>query len=80
MKLGFLTYLASVAVNAAPVQDDLVVAPVDDTDDPHDRETRSSGSTGRLNIPWYLDRIDQRKPRQLNGKYNAFANGKTICK
>ena len=81
LKLGFLIYLtsaAAVVVIAAPVQDDLVVVPVDDIDDVHDRETRSPDSTGRLSIPWYLDRIDQRQSHRLNGKYNAFANGKTI--
>ena len=75
LKLGFLMSLASVVANAAPVKDNLVIALVDDADGVHDRETR----TERLGIPWYLDRIDQRKSRQLNGKYNAFANGKTLC-
>ena len=72
MKLGFLILLTTVIANAAPVQDDLVIAAVvDDTDD---RETRSADSTRRPSIPWHLDRIDQQKP-QLNGKYNPFANG-----
>ena len=73
VKLGFLILLASVIANAAPVQDDLVIAAVvDDTDGAYDRETRSTNSTGR--IPWHLDRIDQREPH-LDGKYNPFANG-----
>ena len=77
MKLGILMYLASVVANAAPVQHDLVVVPVDDTDGAQDRQTRSYDSyTGGFGIPWYLDRIDQRKSRWLNGEYNAFANGK----
>ena len=75
MKLGFLIFLASVVVNAAPVQDDLVAAAVDDTDAVNGRDSRSSDSTRRPGIPWHLDRIDQRKP-QLDGKYTPFANGK----
>ena len=77
MKLGFLILLASVVANAAPVQDDLVIAAVvDNTDGIYSRESRSSDSTERLaiDIPWHLDRIDQRKAH-LNGKYNPFANG-----
>ena len=71
MKLVFLIYLTSVVTCAAPAWEHLVTIPMDDINGVHDRETRSSG------IPWYLDRIDQRRSRQLNGKYNAFASGKT---
>ena len=77
VKLGFLILLASLVANAAPVQDDLVMATVDDTDEVHIRESRSSDPTKRLYIPWHLDRIDQRKP-ELDGKYNGFANGKEM--
>ena len=75
MKVGFLMFLALVIANAVPVQDDLVIAlEDDDVAGAHDRETRSE----KLGIPWYLDRIDQRKSRRLNGKYNTFANGKIM--
>ena len=75
MKLSFLILLASVVANAAPVQDDLVIAAaVDNTDGIYSRESRSSDSTERLGIPWHLDRIDQREP-YLDRKYNPFANG-----
>ena len=71
-KLSLLMLLASVVVNAAPVQDDLVIAAVANIDGVHDRETRSS--TKEPGLPWHLDRIDQRKP-QLDGQYNTFDNG-----
>ena len=71
-KLSLLILLASVVANAAPVQDDLVIAAVANIDGVHERETRSSGN--RLGIPWHLDRIDQRTPH-LDGQYNPFANG-----
>ena len=77
MKLSFLILLASVVANAAPVQDDLVIAAaVDNTDDGiFDRDSRSSDLTrSESGIPWHLDRIDQREP-SLDGKYNPFANG-----
>ena len=74
VKLIFLILLASIVVNAAPVQDDLVMTTTDD-DEVFMRESRSSNPTKRLNIPWHLDRIDQRQPA-LDGKYNGFANGK----
>ena len=73
VKLGFLVFLA-LAANAAPVQDDVVTAAVDDIDGLNGRESRSSESMGEPGIPWHLDRIDQRKAK-LNGKYNTFANG-----
>ena len=61
MKIGFLILLASVIANAAPVQDDLVIAAV--VDDVDDRETRSADFVGR--IPWHLDRIDQQSSHLL---------------
>ena len=70
MKFSFLILLTSVVANAAPVQDDLVIAAVDGGDD-GDRETRS---TDDGTVPWHLDRIDQRKSL-LDGKYNPFDNG-----
>ena len=73
VKLGLLVLLALVA-NTAPVKDDLVTAALDDIDAVHDRESRSSDSSEEPEIPWHLDRIDQRKAK-LNGEYNAFANG-----
>ena len=78
MKLLFLIILAPSIINATLVQDDALVAAVDDIDGLlHGREERSSGSTRRPGITWYLDRIDQRKPK-LDKKYNTFANGKLI--
>ena len=77
MKFAFLMFLASGVINATPVQDDVVMAVVDGSDGVfHDREQRSFDSTKGPGVPWELDRIDQRKSR-LDGKYNAFANGKT---
>ena len=73
VKLGVILFLALVA-NAAPVQDDLVTAAVDDIDGLKGRESRSSDSMEEPGIPWHLDRIDQRKAK-LNGKYDAFAKG-----
>ena len=73
VKLGVLVFLA-LAANAAPVQDDLVTAAVDDIDGLNGRESRSSDSMEEPGIPWHLDRIDQRKPK-LDGKYRAFAKG-----
>ena len=73
VKICLLVLLALVA-NAAPVQDNMVVAVVDYTDGVHDRESRSSDSTGEPGIPWHLDRIDQRETT-FDGKYNTFANG-----
>jgi len=66
----------SIAANAAPVQDDLVIATVDNIDEVQSRETRSSDpfSLRPVGIPWHLDRIDQRK-QKLDKKYNSFANG-----
>ena len=82
MKFSFLIVLASVVTNAAPVQDDLVIAATMDGADDGDRETRSTddGSGGMVEpfhddtVPWHLDRIDQRNAH-LDGKYNPFANG-----
>ena len=73
MKLSFLIILASVSIitNAAPVQDDLVIAATVNGVDDGGRETRS---TDNGTVPWHLDRIDQRKSH-LDGKYNPFANG-----
>ena len=71
-KLSLLILLASVVANAAPVQDDLVIAAVDNIDGVHDRGTRSSTEKPRL--PWHLDRIDQRRPK-LDGQYNTFDYG-----
>ena len=71
MKFGFLILLASVVANAAPIQDDLVIAATVDGGDDGGRETRS---TDDGTVPWHLDRIDQRKSH-LDGKYNPFANG-----
>ena len=73
VKLGFLVLLA-LAVNAAPVQDDLVTAAVYDVDGLNGRESRSTEPMEEPGIPWHLDRIDQRKAK-LNGKYKACANG-----
>ena len=72
MKLIFLIFSLLFVANAAPVQDDLVIAAVDDIDGVHDRETRSS--TEKPGLPWHLDRIDQRKSH-LDGQYNPFAKG-----
>ena len=81
IKVGFLILLASVVANAAPVQDDLVIAAaVDDASDDmhmHSSERRSSDVTRRIGLPWHLDRIDQRSSH-LDGKYTPFANGKSI--
>ena len=79
IKVGFLILLASVVANAAPVQDDLVIAAaVDDASDGmHSSERRSSDVTRRIGLPWHLDRIDQRSSH-LDGKYTPFANGKSI--
>ena len=74
MKLGFLIFLAAVVINAAPVEDDIVVNAADGIDEEYSRERRSSDPT-RSGIPWYLDRIDQREPK-LDGKYDAFAEGR----
>ena len=82
MKFGFLILLASVVANAAPVQDDLVIAATMGSADDGDRETRSTddGSGGMVEpfhdgtVPWHLDRIDQRNAH-LDGKYNPFASG-----
>ena len=71
MKLGFLVFMALAVANAAPVKDDVVLAVVNDINGVHSREGRS---TEKTEVPWYLDRVDQRKPK-LDGKYNAFANG-----
>ena len=71
VKLVSLIYLTLVVTYAASVRENLVTIPMDDIDSVHDRETRSSG------IPWYLDRIDQRKSDRPDGKYSTFANGKT---
>ena len=71
-KLSLLMLLASVIANAAPVQDDLVIAAVANIDGVHDRETRSS--TNEPGLPWHLDRIDQRRP-QLDEQYNTFNYG-----
>ena len=77
MKLLFLIILAPSIFNATPVQDNILAAAVDDIDGLlHGREERSPDSTSSPEIPWYLDRIDQRKPK-LDRKYNTFANGKT---
>ena len=76
IKLLLLIILTSGVINATPVQDDVSIAAANGIDELlHDREERSSGSTRRPGIPWYLDRIDQRKS-QLDGQYNAFSNGK----
>ena len=82
MKLSFLIFSVLVVIaNAAPVQDDLVIAAVGDIVGVHDRETRSSAK--EPDLPWHLDRIDQRRPH-LDGQYNPFAKGiklvKYICK
>ena len=73
VKLGFIVFLALTA-NAAPVQDDLVTAAVDDIDRLNGRESRSPDSMEEPGIPRHLDRTDQRKAK-LKGKYKAFANG-----
>ena len=71
--------MASGVINATPIQDDALTAAANGIDGLlHEREQRSSGSTRRCGIPWYLDRIDQRKS-QLDWKYNTFANGKNGC-
>ena len=72
-KLGYLILLAAVAINAAPVEDDIVVIAADDIDEVYSRERRSSDPS-RSGIPWHLDRIDQREPK-LDGEYDAFAEG-----
>ena len=70
MKFGFLILLTSIVANAAPVQDDLVIAALDGADD-GGREARSIDDDI---VPWHLDRIDQQNAH-LDGRYNPFANG-----
>ena len=73
MKLGYVILLAAVAIDAAPVEDDIVVIAADGINEMNSRERRSSDPT-RSEIPWHLDRIDQREPK-LDGEYEAFAEG-----
>ena len=76
MKLGYLILLAAVAINATPVEDDTVVNAADGIDEVYSRERRSSDAI-RSEVPWHLDRIDQREPK-LDGEYEAFAEGSQV--